>query len=85
MAGTKCRALGRLKPVQPFLILGLVFAGGCAHSDFGNAEYHVDSREKLQKLSCPTDRTPVCIERIGHPTKCFCSHRDDLEALLEPE
>jgi hypothetical protein len=27
----------------------------------------------------------VCIERIGHSTKCFCSHRDDLERLLEPE
>jgi hypothetical protein len=85
MAGSKCRALSRLKPLQPFLILGFIMTGGCAHSDLGDAEYQVDSRQELQKLSCPTDKTAVCIERIGQPTRCFCSHRDDLEALLEPE
>jgi len=63
----------------------LAFLAGCASADYGNAKYRVDSREELQKLSCPADRTPVCVERIGHPTRCFCSHRDDLEALLEPE
>ncbi len=85
MAGTKCRALSRLKPLRPFLILGFVMTGGCAHSEYGDAEYNTESREKLQNMGCPADRTAVCIERIGHPTRCFCSHRDDLERLLEPE
>ena len=66
-------------------VVCLAFLAGCASTDHGNAEYRVDSREELQKLSCPADRTPVCVERIGHPTRCFCSHRDDLERLLEPE
>jgi hypothetical protein len=66
-------------------VVCLAFLAGCASTDHGNAEYRVDSREELQKLSCPADRTPVCVERIGHLTRCFCSHRDDLEALLEPE
>ena len=85
MAGSKCRALRKPRLLRPFLMLSVVMTGGCAHSDSGNAEYHVDSREELQKVSCPTDKTAVCIERIGQPIKCFCSHRDDLEALLEPE
>ena len=66
-------------------VVCLAFLAGCASADYGNAEYRVDSREELQKLSCPADRTPVCVERIGHPTRCFCSSRDDLERLLEPE
>ena len=66
-------------------VVCLPFLAGCVSANHGNAEYQVDSREELQKLSCPADRTAVCIERIGQPTKCFCSHRDDLEALLEPE
>ena len=85
MVGSKCRAPSRLKPLQPFLILGFVMIGGCANSEYGDADYNTESREKLQGMLCPADRTPVCIERIGHPTRCFCSHRDDLEALLEPE
>ncbi len=63
----------------------LAFLAGCASADYGNAKYRVDSREELQKLSCPADKTAVCVERIGHPTRCFCSSRDDLERLLEPE
>jgi hypothetical protein len=63
----------------------LAFLAGCASADYGNAEYRVDSREELHKLSCPTDKTAVCVQRIGQPTSCFCGHRDDLEALLEPE
>jgi len=66
-------------------VVCLAFLAGCASADYSNAEYRVDSREELQKLSCPADRTPVCVERIGHPTRCFCSSRDDLERLLEPE
>jgi hypothetical protein len=66
-------------------VVCLAFLAGCASADHGNAEYRVDSREELQKLSCPTYKTAVCVERIGHTTKCFCGHRDDLEALLEPE
>ncbi len=85
MSGTKYRALRRLRLLQPFLILGFVMIGGCAHSQYGDAEYNMESREKLQHMVCPTDRTPVCIQRIGQPTGCFCSHRDDLEALLERE
>ncbi len=63
----------------------LAFLAGCASADYGNAKYRVDSREELQKLSCPPDKTAACVERIGHPTRCFCSSRDDLERLLEPE
>jgi len=63
----------------------LAFLAGCASANHGDAEYRVDSQEELQKLSCLADRTPVCVERIGHPTRCFCSSRDDLERLLEPE
>ena len=67
------------------VIVCLAFLAGCAGANHDNAEYRVDSREELHKLSCPADRTPVCVERIGQPTRCFCSSRDDLERLLEPE
>ncbi len=66
-------------------VVCLAFLAGCASANHGNAEYRVDSREELHKLSCPTDKTAVCVHRIGHATSCFCGHRDDLEALLEPE
>ena len=67
------------------VIVCLAFLAGCASTDYGNAEYHVDSREELHKLSCPADKTAACIERIGQASRCFCSSRDDLEQLLEPE
>ncbi len=83
MLHTEFKAMGD----RSFLlaVVCLAFLAGCASANHGDAEYRVDSREELHELSCPTDKTAVCIERIGQPTKCFCSHRDDLEALLEPE
>ena len=66
-------------------VVCLAFLAGCAGANRGNAEYHVDSREELQKLSCPANKTAAGIQRIGQATRCFCSSRDDLEALLEPE
>jgi len=66
-------------------VVCLAFLAGCAGANHGNAEYRVDSRKELQKLSCPADKTAACVERIGQPTRCFCSSRDDLERLLEPE
>lgn len=56
---------------------------GCASSGGGDAQYELEAREELRKLSCASDETPACIERIGQPTKCFCSSRDSLERLLE--
>ncbi len=71
---------------NPSYILAAILVAllaGCASSEYGDAEYNVDSRERLRDLSCPSGETPACIERIGRPTSCFCSSRDVLERLLE--
>lgn len=73
-------------PTDFLAALGLLLIiTGCAGSRYGDAEGHMDSREKLQQLSCPGDMTTACVQRIGKTTRCSCSRRDDLEALLEPQ
>ena len=69
-----------------FILAALIFvlAGGCASSEYGDAEYNVEAREEMQNMTCPKHTTAACIQRIGEPTRCFCSSRDDLERLLEP-
>ena len=64
---------------------GLMLFAGCASPQSGDAEYKLDDREELQNLSCPSDRTPVCIQRINQPTRCFCSSRDSLERVLDQQ
>jgi len=63
----------------------LTLFGGCAltPSEDGDAQYHVASREEAIDLNCASHETPSCMERMGQPTKCFCSSRDDLERILE--
>lgn len=63
----------------------MVLLGGCAltPSEDGDAKYHVASREEAIDMNCASDETPSCMERMGQPTKCFCSSRDDLERILE--
>ena len=71
---------------KPSYILAAMFIAllaGCASSKYGDAKYIMDSREELRNLSCRSNQTPACIERIGQPTSCFCSSRDALERLLE--
>lgn len=66
------------------VMVSLGLLAGCAHSEYGDAAYNMESREAVQKRACLTNQTPACISRIGQPTRCFCSQRDDLEDLLEP-
>ena len=82
-AMSRIENLARAKPrfVLPAICLALI--AGCASSQYSDAEYRVESREERRKLSCATDETPACIERIGQPARCFCSSRDSLERLLE--
>jgi len=67
------------------VVASAVLLGGCAltPSEDGDAEYHVASREQAIELNCASNETPSCMERMGQPTKCFCSSRDDLERILE--
>ncbi len=83
MLHTEYKAMGN--KLYFLAVVCLAFLAGCASRNYGIAEYRVDSREELQKLSCPADKTAACVQRIGHPTRCFCGSRDDLERLLEPE
>ncbi len=75
------------KPSSPSYILAVILVvllSGCASSnEYSEAEYRVDAREEARDLNCATGETPSCIERMGQPTKCFCSSKDDLERILE--
>ena len=33
---------------------------------------------------CGVNETYSCVERIGHPVRCFCADKDTLRELLEP-
>jgi hypothetical protein len=42
--------------------------------------------EMIKKmLSCAVDRTPVCLERMGKPYRCFCADTDSMRQVLEPD
>jgi len=75
--------LGRSSYILAVVLMALL--GGCAltPSEDGEAKYHVASREEAIDLNCASNETPSCMERMGQPTKCFCSSRDDLERILE--
>jgi len=64
-------------------VIMIALLAGCASSEYGDAEYIVESREEMRNISCASGETPACIERNGQPTSCFCSTRDSLERLLE--
>ena len=68
-----------------FAVFVLTLLGGCASSptEYSEAEYQVDSREEARDLDCAVNETPSCVERMGRPTKCFCSSKDDLERIFE--
>jgi len=38
-----------------------------------------------QASPCPHDLTPACYEYIGKTKRCFCSSRDGLKRILEPD
>jgi hypothetical protein len=73
-----------IKSARFLVAIGFAIVASCASTAYDDAEYYVDTREELRQLTCPGDTTAACIERIGKPTQCFCSHRDDLERILEP-
>ncbi len=62
-----------------------VSIAGCASSQIGDAEYHVDAEERLLNMSCPDNRTAVCVRRTSQQIRCFCGDQDELERILEPE
>ena len=72
------------KPACFLVAISFALVAGCAGSAYDDAEYNMDAREELHQLSCPNDKTAACIQRIGQPTRCFCSSKYDLERLLEP-
>lgn len=37
-----------------------------------------------QTERCHFDETWSCVERMGHPERCFCADKDTLRELLEP-
>jgi hypothetical protein len=34
--------------------------------------------------ACPPDRPLVCVEKAGGKVHCFCSDRDELKSILDP-
>ena len=66
-------------------VAGFFLVAGCASSDYGNAEYHVDAEERLLNMSCPEDRTAVCVRRTKQQIRCFCGDQDELERILQPD
>ncbi len=62
--------------------LGLIAA--CAQPGKRLEGEELDLVLREQKLDCPMTKAPVCVERMGKPTHCYCASRDSLELLLEP-
>ncbi len=64
--------------------LALALIAGCAQPGKRLEGEELDLVLKQQKLDCSMTKAPVCIERMGQPTHCYCASRDSLELLLEP-
>ena len=73
-------------PTIACLLAGVVAISGCAASGTAsNPAPNLDMNEVRELLACPSDRTPVCTERMGKPYQCFCADRDALQQLMEPD
>ena len=72
--------------IASILLLGTAaFLSSCSSSEEREQRERPDMLEVGEALNCPTDRTPICIERIGRPYSCYCMDEDALKKILEPD
>jgi len=60
-------------------ILAAMLATGCASND---PQLVTDS---TSRSPCPGDMTPLCIEYVGKRLRCYCSTKDGLKEILDPD
>ena len=60
-------------------IAAAALLSGCASSAY---ETEAPMAEQVER--CHFDETWSCVERMGHPERCFCADKDTLRELLEP-
>lgn len=70
---------------RPLLLASIVSLGACASQDPLEYSPRPDMDAIREMLNCPSDRTPICLERIGKPYSCFCMDEDALRKILEPD
>lgn len=61
------------------VISAFLLISGCASKDS-----HLVSDSAYQS-PCPGSLTPACYEYMGKKMRCFCSTRDGLREIFEPE
>ena len=77
--------INKMTIFRSLLMVGIVLLGGCASQDPLEYRPRPDMEVIKEMLNCPSDRTPICVERIGKPYSCFCMDEDSLRKILEPD
>ena len=70
--------------VSALAVVSFFLLAACAAPDSLEYSPRPDMNEVAKLLSCPSDRTPTCIERVNRPYSCYCMDEDALKKLLEP-
>lgn len=60
-------------------MLATMLVAGCASQD---PQLITDN---AYRSPCPGDMTPLCVEYAGQRLRCYCSTKDGLKEILEPE
>ena len=72
-------------PARIVTILMIFVMVACTSRQPAPEPRYPDSETIKALMDCPMDRTPVCLERMGRPYRCFCGDREALQEILEPD
>ena len=80
---TRMARLNFKKRSRSIALLGaLLLAAGCAGSDYYAVDRQQDNTDYVNRISCPGDTLPVCIERGGEIVRCECVRDTDLGKVI---
>lgn len=60
-------------------LLAAMLVAGCASNDPALLT------DNASRSPCPGDMTPLCVEYVGKRLRCYCSTKDGLKEILEPD